>query len=38
LEREAIPNDDTLYELGEKYEFREVIASDDDFFYFICKN
>ncbi len=38
LGREAIPNDDTLNELAEKYEFREVIVSDDDFFCFSCKN
>ncbi|MCB2299267.1 class I SAM-dependent methyltransferase [Clostridium tagluense] len=37
LGREAIPDDDTLYELVAKYEFREVIVRDDDFFYFSCK-
>ncbi|MGV8981697.1 class I SAM-dependent methyltransferase [Clostridium sp.] len=38
LGREAIPNDDTLYELAEEYEFIEVTVSDDDFFYFSCKS
>ncbi|MGH4137110.1 class I SAM-dependent methyltransferase [Clostridium sp.] len=37
LGREAIPNDDALYELAEKYQFREVIIRDDDFFYLSCK-
>ena len=37
LAREAIPNDDTLYELVNKYEFGELIVRDDDFFYFSCK-
>ena len=36
LGREAIPSDDTLYELVKKYDFREVIVRDDDFFYFNC--
>ncbi|MBU3143830.1 class I SAM-dependent methyltransferase [Clostridium sp. CF012] len=36
LGREAIPSDDTLYELVKKYDFREVIIRDDDFFYFSC--
>ncbi|MBZ9687434.1 class I SAM-dependent methyltransferase [Clostridium estertheticum] len=38
LAREAIPSDDTLYELVKQYDFREVIVRDDDFFYFSCKN
>ena len=37
LGREAIPNNDTLSELVKKYEFREDIVRDDDFFYFSCK-
>ncbi|MBU3191857.1 class I SAM-dependent methyltransferase [Clostridium bowmanii] len=37
LGREAIPNDDTLCTLIKKYEFRELIVRDYDFFYFSCK-
>ena len=37
LGREAIPNNHTLDELVKKYEFREDIVIDDDFFYFSCK-
>jgi len=37
LGREAIPNNHTLNELVKKYEFKEDIILDDDFFYFSCK-
>lgn len=37
LEREVIPNDDTLNEFVKKYDLRDVMVRDDDFFYFSCK-
>lgn len=36
LGREAIPNDDILGKLVKKYDFKENIIEDDDFFYFSC--
>lgn len=38
LERDAIPSDNTLYELVTKYKFSDCIVTDEDFFYFSCKN
>lgn len=37
LGRDAIPNDDTLYELAKKFDFKDCIVKDEDFFYFSCK-
>ena len=37
LGREAIPNNDTLDGLVKKYEFKDVIIRDNEFFYFSCK-
>lgn len=37
LGRDAIPNDAALYELAERYEFKDCIIDDEIFFYFSCK-
>ncbi|MDP4087782.1 MAG: class I SAM-dependent methyltransferase [Bacillota bacterium] len=37
LGRDAIPSDITLYELVERYEFKDCVVTDEDFFYFSCK-
>lgn len=37
LGRDAIPNDDVLHKLVEKYEFKDCVVMDEDFFYFSCK-
>lgn len=36
LGREAIASDDILDKLVKKYDFKESIIEDDDFFYFSC--
>ncbi|MBI6872124.1 class I SAM-dependent methyltransferase [Clostridium aciditolerans] len=36
LGREAIPSDDILDKLVKKYDFKESIIEDEDFFYFSC--
>jgi cyclopropane fatty-acyl-phospholipid synthase-like methyltransferase len=36
LGREVIPSDDILDKLVKKYDFKESIIEDDDFFYFSC--
>lgn len=35
--RDVIPNDAVLYELVDRYGFKDCIIKDDDFFYFSCK-
>lgn len=37
LGRDAIPNDTILYELVKRYEFKDCIIEDEDFFYFSCR-
>ena len=37
LGRDAIPNDDILHQLVDRYEFKDCIVMDEDFFYFSCK-
>jgi len=37
LERDGIPKNNILDELVKKYEFREGVVRDKDFFFFTCK-
>ncbi|MNC83401.1 hypothetical protein D3C75_1373240 [compost metagenome] len=37
-ERAPIPADEELALLADKYDFDQVVAADDEFFYFSCRS